>query len=114
METYQGLLRRLAVNDRRCMADLALDRAPADVLTLDRKSRALARLAALAATDGSIETFRWIVGDAIDAGAAPDEVVGALVAVAPLIGVARAVAVAPKVALALDYDVDAALEALDT
>jgi hypothetical protein len=39
--------------------------------------------------------------------------VGGLVAVAPTIGVARAVSGAPELALALGYDVDAALEAPD-
>ena len=38
---------------------------------------------------------------------------GTLVAVAPLIGVARAVSAAPKLGIAIGYDVDAALEKLE-
>jgi hypothetical protein len=37
--------------------------------------------------------------------------VGTLIAVAPITGVARVVAAAPEFALALGYDIDAALEA---
>lgn len=114
MVRYQDVLRCLAVNDRRFVADeLAIDRHPERAVTLDAKSRALVRVAALVARDGSVETFRWTIGDALDAGADADEVVGVLLAVAPLIGVARVVASARKVALALDYDIDAALEAHD-
>ena len=36
-----------------------------------------------------------------------------LLAIAPLVGVARIAAVVPTVALALDYDLDAALESHD-
>ena len=44
------------------------------------------------------------------AGATADEIVGTLMAVAPITGVARTVAAAPEFGLALGYDVDAALE----
>ena len=40
-----------------------------------------------------------------------DEIVGTLIAVAPVIGLARVVSDAPELALALGYDVEAALEA---
>jgi hypothetical protein len=46
-------------------------------------------------------------------GASCDEIAGCLVAVLPTVGVARVVSAAPKVALALGYDVDAALELVD-
>ena len=39
-----------------------------------------------------------------------DEIVGTLIAVAPTIGLRRVVSAAPELALALGYDVDAALE----
>ena len=45
------------------------------------------------------------------AGASVDEVVGSLIAVAPIVGLARVVSAAPVLALAIGYDVDAALEA---
>jgi hypothetical protein len=40
--------------------------------------------------------------------------VGVLIAVAPTAGLARAVSAAPELALAIGYDVDAALEAIDS
>jgi hypothetical protein len=43
-------------------------------------------------------------------GASDDEIVGCLIAVLPAIGVARVVSAAPKLALALGFDVTAALE----
>ena len=47
---------------------------------------------------------------ALAAGASIDEIVGTLIAVAPTVGLARVVSAAPELALALGYDVDAALE----
>jgi 4-carboxymuconolactone decarboxylase len=107
------ILRRLLVNDRRYVDELSMDRAPAGAPCLDPRTRGLVRIAALVTLDGSVETLRWTIGDSLEAGADTDEVVGVLLAVAPLIGVARAAAAAPKVALALDYDIDAALERLE-
>jgi alkylhydroperoxidase/carboxymuconolactone decarboxylase family protein YurZ len=115
MAGYQEVLRCLAVNDRQFVAnELAIDPVPGGISGLDPKIRSLVRIAVLVGNDGSVETFRWTIGDALEAGADADEIVGILLAVAPLIGVARVVASAPKVALALDYDIDAALERLDT
>ena len=56
--------------------------------------------------------FRRLAAD-IAADASVDEVVGTVIAVAPTIGLARACSAAPELALALGYDVDAALEALE-
>ncbi len=47
------------------------------------------------------------------AGATDDEIVGVLIAVAPTVGLPRVVSAAPCVALALGYDVEAALEGSD-
>jgi 4-carboxymuconolactone decarboxylase len=114
VERYQEVLRSLAVNDRRLVAgELPIDPVRGGPPLLDAKSRSLVRVAALVARDGSVETFRWTIGDALEAGADAEEIVGVVLAVAPLIGVARAVSSTPKVALALDYDLDEALEALD-
>lgn len=114
MARYHDVLRYVAVNDRRLVSSHpSLDPTGADA-ALGPKSRALVRVAALLATDGSFETYRWVIGDALDAGANPDEIVDVMLAVAPLVGMARVVASAPKVAHALDYDLDAALESLET
>jgi 4-carboxymuconolactone decarboxylase len=49
----------------------------------------------------------------LDAGASYDEIVGTLIAVMPIVGVARVVSAAPNLGLALGYDVSAALELVD-
>jgi alkylhydroperoxidase/carboxymuconolactone decarboxylase family protein YurZ len=110
MEHYKEVLHNLVINDRRLLARLNGPE-PADrVCTLDDKTSALVRVASLVATDGPAETFRWTVGDALAAGADENEVVAVLLSVAGLVGVAKAGAAARKVALALDYDLDASLE----
>lgn len=113
MARYKDVLRCLAVNDRRFISQALIDPMPGSPASLDPKIRSLVRVAAMVARDGTVETFRWTISDALEAGADADEIVGVLLAVAPLIGVARVAASTPKVALALDYDLDEALEALD-
>jgi alkylhydroperoxidase/carboxymuconolactone decarboxylase family protein YurZ len=48
---------------------------------------------------------------ALAAGATADEIVGALIAVAPITGLARVVSATPEVALSIGYDIDQAFEA---
>lgn len=112
---YQEVLRHLAVNDRRLLAALG-EVAPAGVSVgpLDDRTTALVRVASLAAAGGPVGTFRWTIQDALEAGADEDDVVAVLLAIAPLIGVVRVAAIAPTVALALDYDLEAALEVLES
>ena len=50
----------------------------------------------------------------LDAGATYDEIVGTLIAVMPIVGIARVVAAAPNLALAVGYDVSEALEVHDS
>ena len=69
------------------------------------------KLGALAATDGSDLAWQQTVACALDAGWTADEVVDALVVLAPVIGRTRIMAAAPKVALATGFDVQGALEA---
>ena len=57
-------------------------------------------------------SFQHAVALALAAGATSDEIVASLEAVTPVTGASRVVQCAPKVALALGYDVDAALERL--
>ena len=101
----------LVIHDLGLMAALpAAKGASADPCQLDRRSRSIARVAAMVAHDGSVQTFRWTIDDALEVGVTPDEIVGVMLAIAPLVGTARIVDTAPKVALALDYDLDEALE----
>jgi alkylhydroperoxidase/carboxymuconolactone decarboxylase family protein YurZ len=77
---------------------------------LDGKTHALVRLGALVAIDATAPGYMWAIEAARRCGASEDEMVGCLIAALPAVGVANAVSVAPKLALALGYDVTAALE----
>lgn len=115
MATYQDILRGLVVNDRGLIAEqLTMNQPLLGPCQLDERGRSLARVAAIVAHDGSVQTFRWTIGDALAVGVTPDEIVGVVLAIAPMVGVARVVNAAPKVALALDYDLDEALGSLGT
>ena len=111
---YKETLRRLAINDEMFVASvLGMGRDTVEVSHLDRKTHAVARLSAALAIDGAPTSYQPNVELALAAGATVDEIVGCLIAVAPTIGLARAVSAAPELALALGYDVDAALETRD-
>ena len=78
---------------------------------LDDKSQALIRLAALIAIGGGAgPSYGEATDAAVSSGASPAEVVGVLVGVLPVVGMARVVDAAPKVGMALGYDTEAALE----
>ena len=49
-------------------------------------------------------------GRALAAGASEDEIAGVLLAIAPVTGLGRVAAAAPDLAIALEYDITAALE----
>ena len=108
---YEETLRKLSVRD-----DESIERMLADPMAnetaskLDGKTHALVRVAALIALDAAPPSYMDAIASAQRWGASSDEVVGCLVAVLPVVGVARVVSAAPKVGLALGYDVDAALE----
>ena len=111
MTDYRETLRSLALNDedvvRKALAEV---RANSEA-ELDAKVTSLVRLGALLAADAAPSSYQANVEAALAAGATMDEVVATLVAIAPVIGSARVVSAAPELALALGYDVDAALEA---
>ena len=112
MAGYKETLRSLALNDERFVDKvLGMGHDTIDASHLDPKTHALLRLAASLAIDAAPSSYQSSVGVALAAGASIDEIVGSLIAVAPTIGLARVVSAAPELALALGYDVDAALEA---
>jgi 4-carboxymuconolactone decarboxylase len=80
---------------------------------LDHKTDALVRLAALIAAGASPTSYRLSVDASMEAGATVEEVLGTLLAVAPTVGLARLVSATPRLALAVGYDIDAALERVD-
>jgi 4-carboxymuconolactone decarboxylase len=80
---------------------------------LDPRTASLARVAALVALRSPAGCYRRAVADALEAGATADDVVDTLCSVAPEVGMARVVSAAPGMALAVGYDIDAALETVD-
>ena len=110
MDEYKEHLRRLAVHDDGLLEAIAVDGRPHATSALDERTAALVRVAATVAVDAPLASFQHAVTLALAAGATSDEIVASLEAVTPVIGAARVVRCAPKVALALGYDVEAALE----
>ena len=113
MDEYKQHLRRLALHDNALLDVLAVEGGACTTPVIDEKTAALLRVAATIAVDAAPHSFQHAITLALAAGATDDEVVATLEAVTPVTGAARVVQCAPKVALALGYDVDAALERRD-
>jgi len=111
--TYEEFLRRLALHDERCIQSMLGICLNNEAAGLDPKAQALVRLAALVALDASEVSYSWATEAALDLGATAEEVVGTLIAVAPITGLARVVSATPGVALAIGCDIDQAFEVLD-
>ena len=111
MSEHERRLRSLALNDEGALASLLGARLDPDERSgLDAKTLALVRLGAVVVAGASPVTYQWATGVALAAGATDDEIVGTLMAVAPVAGLTRVVSAAPEFAIALDYDIDEALE----
>ena len=114
VEDYRTTLRRLALRDDRFIdALLAGDRASAAISGVDARAHAFARMGALIAMNAAPPSYMSAVDAAEAAGVTRSEIVGTLVAVLPVVGVARVVSAAPNLGLAIGYDVAEALETLD-
>ena len=114
MAKFQETLRRLAMIDEGFVEDeagIGLD--PARASALDPKTTALLQVAASVALGSPAVCLEWSTGRALAAGASEEEIVGVLLAIAPVAGLGRVVAAAPDVATALGYDIEAALEEPD-
>jgi alkylhydroperoxidase/carboxymuconolactone decarboxylase family protein YurZ len=72
--------------------------------SLDPKTFALVKIAALVALDAPPASYVWQVGGAVAAGASAREILGVLTAVAPQTGMTRVVAAAPEIMIALGLD----------
>jgi 4-carboxymuconolactone decarboxylase len=75
--------------------------------SLDPKTFALVKIAALVALDAAPASYMWQVQAALDAGAQPREILGVLTAVAPQAGMTRVVAAAPEIMIALGLELPA-------
>ena len=112
--THEEGLRRLVLHDEGCIQSmLGIHLNNNEAAGLDPKTQALIRLGGLVAMGGAPLSYQWAAAAALDAGASAEEVVGALVAVAAISGLARVISAIPEVALAIGYDIDQAFEALD-
>lgn len=112
MPNHEETLRCMAIGDERFVQGvLTTHLANVEASGLDPKSHSLVRLSALVALGAASPSYQWAASMALASGATVDEIVGVLVAVAPTVGLARVVSAAPDVALAIGYDIDAALEA---
>jgi len=111
MSEYKDTLRRLTLSDESFVESvLGMGRNTVEVSGLDAKTHSLVRLAASLAIDAAPSSYQSAAEVALAAGATVDELVGTLIAVAPTVGLIRVVSAAPELALAIGYDVEAALE----
>jgi 4-carboxymuconolactone decarboxylase len=118
MAAHEEQLRRLALHDEDVIESVLAMRLHGDLggdeaCRLSPKAHALVRLAAMLALGAAPVSYQWTVGAALDAGATAEEIIGTLIAVAPISGIARVVQATPDVALPIGYDLDAAFEELD-
>ena len=118
MAAHEEQLRRLALHDEDVIESaLAMnlhgDLGDDEPCRLSPKAHALVRLAAMLALGAAPVSYQWTVGAALDAGATTEEIIGTMIAVAPITGIARVVQATPDVALPIGYDLDAAFEELD-
>jgi 4-carboxymuconolactone decarboxylase len=111
---FQETLRRLAMIDEgfvegQAGLGLSLVKAPA----LDPRTTALLQVAVSVAIGSPAVCLQWSAARALAAGATEDEITDVLLAIAPVAGLGRVVRAAPDMAIALGYDMAAALEEPD-
>lgn len=111
--TTEEVLRRLALQDESVLPTLLAMRMESNEVWLQQKTQAIARVSALIALDASTVSYQAAVIDALACGVTTDEVVGTLIAVAPIVGLARVTSATPAIALAMGYDLDKAFEQFD-
>ncbi len=111
-ESQADVLRRLSIGDPVTVQGLlgARDDEPG---MLGQRLACLVRLGGIVLLSPSQPAFEREVRGARDAGASIDEVLAVLFTMAPIAGGALLTSAAPKIAMALGYDVESALEGLD-
>ena len=111
---FQETLRRLAIIDEGFVEDQAgLGLGLGMTSALDPKTAALLHVGVSVAIGSPAVCLEWSTGRALAAGATEEEIADVLLAIAPVAGLGRVVAAAPEVAIALGYDIAAALEEPD-
>jgi 4-carboxymuconolactone decarboxylase len=74
---------------------------------LDGRTFALVQIATLIALDAPPASYAWQVGNALEEGVTPEDILGVLRAVALQVGGPRVVAAAPEIMLSLGLTLDA-------
>ncbi len=113
MQDYRAILRKLALRDDQYIESVLAEECRAGESELDGRTRALVCLGALIALDAAPPSYMQSAEAALLAGSTREELVGALIAVLPVVGVARVVSAAPNLGLAIGYDVGEALESVE-
>ena len=73
---------------------------------LDGRTFALVKIASLIALDAPPASYAWQVGNALEEGVTPDDILGVLRAVAPQVGGPKVIAAAPEIMLALGLNIE--------
>ena len=108
---FQETLRKLAMIDEGFVEDEAgVGLGLAGTSALDPRIAALLQLGVSVATGSAAVSLEWSTGRALAAGATEDEIADVLLVIAPVAGLGRVVRAAPDVAIALGYDIEAAME----
>ena len=109
---FEEILLKLAIFDEALIEEMA-GRGLVGESALGSKTAALLRIGVAVAAGSSAACLHWSTTRALAAGATEDEIADVLLAIAPVAGLDRVVSAAPGVASALDYDIEAAMEASD-
>lgn len=107
--SQQAMLRDLSLGD-----EASLTRLIESGASLNGRTVALVRLAALIVRDAALPGYQRAVQAALDTGVTIDEILALLLVLAKPAGSTTVVTAAPKLAMALGYDVDASYEDLGT
>ncbi|MGH2904467.1 MAG: carboxymuconolactone decarboxylase family protein [Solirubrobacteraceae bacterium] len=89
---------------------VGLREAALEVTGLDPRTFALVKVAALIALDAPPASYRWQIVNALQDGVTPEDLVGALIAVAPQVGGPRTIAAAAEILLTLGLSLPAEAE----
>ena len=109
---FQETLRRVAMIDEG-FVEAGLGPGLLETSTLDPKTAALMQVAVSVAIGSPAVCLEWSAGRALAAGASEDEIADVLVVIAPVAGLGRVVCAAPDLAIALGYEIAAAMEETD-
>ena len=77
-----------------------------EVTHLDGRTFALVKIAAIIALDAPPASYAWQIGNALDEGVTPEDILGVLAAVAPQVGGPKVIAAAPEIMVALGLALD--------